>query len=302
MSAVAATQQDPAQDSPTQQSPVAAVVNDQTISLNVVHRFLDRSFSNLPELADRSDRDRAVIATGVQYCVNRELILQHLESGKFKTGEKEIDRQLEEFEAQLKLTGKSLQQQLEEFQLSEPEFRRELLWQNSWRKYVKKFVTPEHLEKQFELKRKFFDGTKYHVAQILLRENTPENLSTAKEVAVKLRSGSLDWNSAVKEHSESASAANDGDLGWIEYSGPMPRDFTQQAFALKAGEYSDPFTSRYGIHLIRCIEVTKGTKTFADVAAELRDIETNRLFQLVADRHRQAATIEVNELVSQPKN
>ena len=294
---VAAAQQTFERDSSKQPpSPTVAVVNDQEISLDVVHRFLDRSFSNLPELADRADRDATVIATGVQYCVNREVILQHLQSAKFKTGESEIDRQVEELEARLQLTGLSLQQFLDDTQLTESEFRRELLWQTSWRKYVKKFVTTQHLEKQFALKRKYFDGTKLHVAQILWKDKSPETLSKAKEIKAQLESGTLEWNAAVEKHSESASAKNHGNLGWIEYSGPMPRDFTQQAFALKKGDYSDPLTSRYGIHLIKCIEIENGTKTFADVAGELREIETNRLFQLVADRHRSNATIEVRDL------
>lgn len=278
----------------------AAVVNGQSISVNTVHHFLDRSFRNLPNLANRADRAADVVQAGIEHCINREVILQHLQSGKFKTSDQEIDRQLEEFEAQLKRTGSTLEKHLEEIQLTTEELRRERLWQTSWRKYAQKFVTIEHLKKQFEQKRKYFDGTKLHVAQILLKDNRDETVEKARTILKELETKKLSWNDAVKAHSESASAKNKGDLGWIDYSGPMPRTFTQQAFELEAGEFSQPFTSKYGVHVVRCIEVVDGTKTFDDVAQELRDVETNRLFQLVSQRHRPKAKIETPALDARP--
>ena len=274
-------------------SDTAAVVNGQTISIDVVHHFLDRSFKRLPELANRADRTAKVIQAGVEHCVNREVILQHLQSGKFKVSEQEIDRQVEELETQLKRTGSTLEQHLKTARLTNAELRRERLWQTVWRKYAMKYVTVDHLKKQFEEKRKYFDGTKLHVAQILLKGDRDDMIARAQEILNQLESKKVSWNDAVSEHSESASAKKNGDLGWIEYAGPMPRDFTQQAFELEAGEIAKPFPSRYGVHLVKCIEVVKGSKTFEDVAQELRDIETNRLFQLVAQRHRAKAKIEL---------
>lgn len=275
------------------QSETAAVVNEQTISLDAVHHFLDRSLANLPKFANREDRSAAVVQAGIQHCVNREVILQFLQSGSFKTSEQEVDRQVEELETQLKSTGSTLEEHLKKLRLSLPELRREQLWITSWRKYATKFVTAEHLEKQFESKRKYFDGTKVHVAQILLKINTTGTVTKAQTILDQLNSKKLSWSDAVKQHSESASASNEGDLGWIEYSGPMPRPFTQRAFELEPGEFSKPHTSKYGVHLIRCIEVVKGNKSFEDVATQLREIETNRLFQLVAKRNRDAARVKI---------
>lgn len=271
---------------------IAAVVNDQAISFDVVHHFLNRSLRNLPEAAKREDRTPDMIRTGIEFCINREVILQHLQSGKHKTSENEIDRQLEELSKQLANTGQNLADHLTDMKISETEFRRERLWQTSWRKYAKTFITVEHLQKQFQTKRKYFDGTKMHVSQILLKDKSPNAQTMAQEIVGKLRAKEVTWNEAVQAHSESASAANNGDLGWIKYAGPMPRTFTKQAFELSAGEFSDPFQSRYGIHIIRCTEVAKGTKQFEDVVEQIREIETNRLFQLVAKRHRAGANIE----------
>ncbi|QEG21282.1 peptidylprolyl isomerase [Mariniblastus fucicola] len=275
------------------QSSIAAVVNDQEISLNVVHYFLDRSLKHLPQAADRVDRNADVVGAGVEHCIDREVILQHLQSGRFKTSEDELDRRVEEQKARLELSGKSFEQFLTDANLSEKEFRRELLWNASWRKYASTFVTVDHLEKQFELKRKYLDGTTLHVAQILWKSSDAETMLTARKVHMALISGKIDWPTAVTAHSESASATNDGDLGSISYSGPMPRDFTKVAFELEEGEFSEPFVSPFGIHLIRCVEITPGKKTFEDVAEELRVFETNRLSQLVADRHRPKADIKI---------
>ena len=277
-----------------QESLDVAVVNGQSISLNLVHRFLDRSFENLPALADRANRNDSVVQIGIEHCIKREIILQHLRAGNFKTSSREIDHKLEEIESQLSLTDQKLENWLSENRLSEAEFRRELEWQISWRKYVAKFVTVEHLNKQFEQKRKYFDGTKYHVAQILWKQSSPETLAKAKLVRQQLLDKTIDWKTAVEQNSAAASAKNEGDLGWIGYSGPMPRGFTQIAFGLSEGEFSQPYSSKFGTHLIRCVEVSQGTKTFEDVILKLREIETNRLFELVSKRQRADAKIEIN--------
>ncbi len=276
-----------------QDSSVVATVNGQPVSLNVVHRFLDRSFQNLPDLSDRTKRDDSVIQIGIEHCIKQELVLQHLRAGKFKTSEDEIDTRLVELKTQLELTAQNLDVFLAELKLSEQELRREIEWKTSWRKYVTNYVTVEHLKKQFDEKRKYFDGTKYHVAQILWKQDTAETKTKAAKVRRQLMDREIDWPKAVKKHSQSASAKNDGDLGWIQYAGPMPRGFTRMAFELKPEQISQPYASKFGTHLIRCIEVTPGTKTFEEVVLELRERETNRLFDLVASRQRQDANIEV---------
>jgi parvulin-like peptidyl-prolyl isomerase len=285
-----------------QKSQVVATVNGSPISLNVVHRFLDRSFRSLPELSNRSQRDASVLQIGIEHCVKREIVLQHLRSGKFKTSEEEIDIKLEELSARLQLTEQKIDDFLAKVQLSELELRREVEWQSSWKKYVSKYVTTDHLKKQFDEKRKYFDGTKYHVAQILWKQSDDATMAKALHVRQQLLDKDIDWATAVKEHSRSASAKNGGDLGWIEYSGPMPRGFTQAAFKLEPEQISQPHVSKYGTHLIRCIETIPGTKTFEQVAMELRELETNRLFELVAARYRSQASIDVKLFATESRD
>ena len=165
------------------------------------------------------------------------------------------------------------------------------MYKRQWKKYAKKHVSEAHLKKQFELRRKQLDGTYIHVAQILWKKSDQDSLAKAKQIQQQLKDGKLDWADAVKEHSESASAKNGGDLGWIKFSGPMPREFTKVAFEIDAGEFAEPLTSQFGIHLIHCLEIKAGTKKFADVAEELRDAETQRLFDVVAKRQRLKAAI-----------
>jgi hypothetical protein len=282
-----------------QTSPVAATVNGSPISLDVVHRLLDRSFRDLPELSDRSQRDDSVVQIGIEHCVKREIVLQHLRSGSFKTSEEEINVKLEQLSARLQLTEQKIEDFLAKVQLSEFELRREIEWQTSWKKYASKYVTIAHLKKQFDEKRKYFDGTKYHVAQILWKQSDEATQTKALRVRKQLVDKSIDWEAAVKEHSQAASAKNAGDLGWIQYSGPMPRRFTQAAFMLKPEQISQPHTSKFGTHLIRCIEITPGTITFEQAATELRKIETNRLFELVAARHRSQAKVDLKTLATE---
>lgn len=275
-----------------------ATVNDEAISLATVRYVLNQTLSRLPsatEATEQIEPGHAAIKAGIEHCINREVILQHLQSGKFATSQPETDQLLDDWKEELKSTGQTLEQFLEQSRLSEEEFRRELAWRNSWRKHATRFVTEDHLRKQFKLKQTQLDGTQIHVAQILWKDTTPETLAKANRVRSDLAQKKVEWAAAVKAHSESASAKNGGDLGWIKFTGPMPRDFSAVAFELEAGQFSKPFVSRFGTHLIHCHKVQPGTKTFDDVAEELREAETRRLFELVAKRHRPNATVELFE-------
>jgi parvulin-like peptidyl-prolyl isomerase len=271
-----------------------ATVNDQPISISTVRYVLDQTLNRLPSVAaNQTSHNGAAIKAGIEHCINREVVFQHLQQGKFATKQRETDQLLDDWKVELESTGQTLEQFLEQTGLSEVEFRRELAWQSSWRKHATEFVTEDHLRKQFDQRRRQLDGTQIHVAQILWKSSAPETLALAKKVRSELVSKKVDWASAVKTYSESASAKKGGDLGWIKFAGPMPRDFNSVAFGLKSGDFADPFVSRFGTHLIHCLAVQPGTKTFEDVAQELRESETKRLFELVAARHRPKAEVKL---------
>lgn len=73
--------------------------------------------------------------------------------------------------------------------------------------------------------------------------------ATIRELAAKIKAGA-DFAEMARKHSQDASAANGGDLGWFG-RGVMVKPFEDAAFALKKGEVSQPVRSEFGWHLIQ---------------------------------------------------
>ena len=65
-----------------------------------------------------------------------------------------------------------------------------------------------------------------------------------------------DFSELAIAYSEDASAKNGGELGWFAKN-QMVKEFEDAAFALKAGEFSDPVRTQFGWHLI-AVDSTKG--------------------------------------------
>ena len=106
-----------------------------------------------------------------------------------------------------------------------------------------------------------------HVAHILLATE-----DEAKAVKARLDAGE-DFAAVAKEKStDTASSANGGDLGTVNYvNSGFDATFMAAAIALKAGEVSAPVQTTYGYHIIKCIAKTEyPVKPFDTVMDEVK--------------------------------
>ncbi len=96
-----------------------------------------------------------------------------------------------------------------------------------------------------------------HARHILLRadKGVTEAQGKAQLAAVRQRiaTGKLDFATAARQLSHDASAAQGGDLGWAPTGAFVP-EFEQQVAALKPGQMSQPFVSRFGVHLVQLLD------------------------------------------------
>jgi peptidyl-prolyl cis-trans isomerase C len=90
--------------------------------------------------------------------------------------------------------------------------------------------------------------------------------SEAKALLEALKSGK-DFAELAKEKSTGPSASQGGSLGSFG-RGRMVPDFEKAAFALKAGEVSQPVKTRFGWHVIKVTEHTKGKQQDFEQAKE----------------------------------
>ena len=87
--------------------------------------------------------------------------------------------------------------------------------------------------------------------QVWARHIIVEDESTANEVFNKLQTGE-DFTQLAAEYSTDGTAGSGGDLGWFCYE-DMISDFSEVAFILEIGEFSDPFQSGFGWHVLQVL-------------------------------------------------
>ncbi len=73
------------------------------------------------------------------------------------------------------------------------------------------------------------------------------------ELKQRMEMGGEDFGDLARQHSDDASAAKGGDLGWLSPGDTVP-DFERAMNALQPGEVSDPVRSPFGFHLIKVLE------------------------------------------------
>ncbi len=118
----------------------------------------------------------------------------------------------------------------------------------------------------------FFEEEQRSVRHILLEGEAGDNFSAlaeAQELVARLRSGE-DFSTLATEYStDIGSAAQGGNLGWINRGATVPA-FESVAFTLEENEISDPVESEFGVHIIRVDEIqAERIKLFEDVRDEL---------------------------------
>jgi parvulin-like peptidyl-prolyl isomerase len=245
-----------------------------------------------------------LMATALNELVDQQLVLKYLKRKGLHASEQDVQHALATEEERLKQKGADLEQFLKQANLDQDGYRRQLTWRLSWRRFTDKMISDANLARYFAQHATEFDGTQLRVAQILWPPPPLDDagkwdalVAEAKAVREEIVNRRLDFSEAVRRHSKSPSAKKDGQLGWIERDGPMPESFSRAAFQLKSGEISHPVVSSFGVHLIKCIEVKSGRKTWQDARGELQRAASLHLFEWAANRERPAARIRLTGVV-----
>ncbi len=98
--------------------------------------------------------------------------------------------------------------------------------------------------------------TQTHARHILIKTNELTSESDARNRLLQLKEridNGVKFDELARLHSDDASAAKGGDLGWINPGDTVP-DFEKAMDALKPGEVSAPIQSPFGWHLIQVLE------------------------------------------------
>lgn len=88
------------------------------------------------------------------------------------------------------------------------------------------------------------------ITELISEQGVIQRLETLRERAVN----GVDFGKLARSHSDDRSSAlREGDLGWLNPGDTVPA-FERQMDLLDDGEYSEPFRSQFGWHLVQVIE------------------------------------------------
>ena len=116
---------------------------------------------------------------------------------------------------------------------------------------------------------------------------------TARKVRQAIVAGEFNFTEAAARYSAAPTADKGGEVGWISRHEPMSPEFNKAAFQLSPNQLSQPVVSLVGVHLIYCLEVKPGQRTWQEARAELIAAVRQYLFHWLADRERTRTTVEL---------
>lgn len=275
---------------------VVATVNGQPIRRNDVQ--LDFFLRQLPDSATPEQRRQLL-----ERLVDRQLIRQFLRDRKVEPPEARLDRDLHALRRVLEQADDPLDKILKELRLNEQAVREMLALPLAWQAHVEQVLTDSRLSEFWNEHRHRFDGTRVRAAQIVktLPPEAEEAQWTAAEQQLaelreKIAAGDLVFAEAAREHSDSPSGKQGGDLGEFEHSdGRVAKVISRVSFSLEPGAVSQPFRTRFGVHLVLVTERTPGELSLEDVRDQVvRDI-SRRMWDEQVRQERSRAEIEFLE-------
>ena len=115
--------------------------------------------------------------------------------------------------------------------------------------------------------------TQTRARHILLRPSAQLSVELARQRLADMRAqierGSTTFESLARQYSEDASAAQGGDLGWVNPGALVP-EFEEAMNRLSVRGLSQPVTSRFGVHLIEVVERREVTLDAKQVREQAR--------------------------------
>ena len=241
---------------------VVARCGDRPITRGEVTAVMRRlGMASLPPGEQRQRAEAAVL----EQLIDERVLISILDQAGIKAAKDEVEEGVSrlrdqvvgregDFEIFLARTGRTIEDIREQVSL---EIRLD--------KFVKPRITSDLVAEAFEKNRRQLDGTKLRVSQIILRPNSSRAdggveglLGQAAGLRRQIIQGRISFAEAARQHSAGPSRRSGGDLGWISRDGPMLDTFSSQAYDLAKGGVSQPFVTRFGVHLVTVTAVEPG--------------------------------------------
>jgi len=263
---------------------------------NITETDLNRMFLTRRVREDQRQKARDPF---LEDMIDAKLIQQFLESRDTRASKQELDAQVNRIRDAAKQRNADPDKALAELVYTPESLREEFAIPLAWKHHFDRAVTAARLKSYFDEHRAEFDGTKVKASHIILRLHASDDEQAWKDAEAKLADirqqivkKQISFYEAAQEYSQAPSKDDGGDVGEFPFVGKQPEQFSREAFRLKVGEMSQPFRSKFGVHLCVVTGRKPGDLSLEDVRDEVLARMSQEMWkQTVADM-RKTAKIE----------
>jgi peptidyl-prolyl cis-trans isomerase SurA len=256
----------PSPASPVPEMRIAAVVNDEVISVfDLISRLrMVLLSSNIPDTPET----RQKVETQVLHAlVDEKLQLQEAKKQNIVATDEEINTALGQIEKQNNMQAGQLTQFLKARGIDRSTLISQVTASIVWAKLVRRQaaqtteISDDDVDDALKRLKEHAGEPQSHVAEIFLAVDTPAQEADVRAVAEKLteqmKQGAR-FSAIAQQFSQSATAAVGGDIGWVR-PGQLPPELATAVAPLKVGELSAPIRTNAGYYLMLVLDRRTGS-------------------------------------------
>jgi peptidyl-prolyl cis-trans isomerase SurA len=269
---------------------VVAVVNKEVITWSELYKMMEYDAAEQVKSLHTEERLKVFKESEAVYLeklIDMKLQVQEAKRIGLDVGKEEVNEAIENIKKKYSLTGVALEESLKKEGLTFEEYKERLSEQIVVGKIVnqqirnKIVVSDEEVNKHIQSnKDRFDDSEAFRLRQIFFKKPRQDEEKKATEdradmIMQRLRAGE-DFSTLAGEFSEDSSGRIGGDIGIVKKS-YMAKEFVEVLASMKEGEYSTPFWTEKGLHIIKLDEKVS-SRTSEEQKEEIRKQLIERQF------------------------
>jgi peptidyl-prolyl cis-trans isomerase SurA len=288
---------------------VVAVVNSEVITWSELYKMMEYEAASMTSGMDEPEKNKVFKENEAQFLqnlVNMRLQLQEARKIGIRVSKEEITEAIESIKNKYSMTDDKFKKSLEKEGLTLQEYEERLKEQMIISQFVNRqiknkiVVTDEEIDQYIKSNSQDVQsGDMYRIRQIFFK--LPEEEGDRSDIEEKAHSvfemleKGEDFSHLAKQYSEDSTRTVGGDLGFIQKD-IMAKEFLVVLSEMNVGDYSQPFWTSQGMHIIKLEEIRQkeGMDQLREYARnELREKKFLEHYKDVIKNLREKAHIEL---------
>lgn len=244
---------------------IAAIVNDQVISLYDVDQRVDLFFatSGIEKSPEMRERMRGQVLRSL---VDEKLQLQEAERVEIEIEDKEIVDGMTRLAGENQMDLDGIQKFLKDNAIQDETLKTQLHAELAWNQFVRRNfgarikIGDQEIEEQYTKAVRAVNQTRFLVSEILLNldafANEEQVAALSQEIVKQLQSG-VDFPAVARQFSIAPTASRGGQLGWITGDQLDPR-LSNVLQRMQPGQISPPIPTAAGVYILGLIDKRAG--------------------------------------------